>query len=107
MRLPRKIRLDTVVVPVVLDEKHRKEKSGEFTFARYDRKKRRIQMYHGLPQTDDQDTLVHELLHACFDVAGIELPTDQEEYVVSYLSPWLAKALRDNPRLGKFLTKRF
>lgn len=46
------------------------------------------------------DTLLHELLHAAWYVAGItEFTSKQEERVVGALSPLLLDVLRRNPKL--------
>jgi len=48
-------------------------------------------------------TLLHEVIHACFDVAGIE-DTDSEERTVTHLSNQLAQVWRDNPDLVAYLS---
>lgn len=51
------------------------------------------------------DTLLHEVMHACFNVAGVSLDgyDDQEEGHVSALTPWLLLTMRDNPGLVAYL----
>ena len=49
------------------------------------------------------NTLLHEVLHACFDVAAIE-GDDPEERTVTSLANVLAQVIRDNPDLVAYLT---
>ena len=52
------------------------------------------------------DTLVHELLHACFDLigAGEDVTGDVEERLVRRLAPVVVQVVADNPRLVAWLT---
>lgn len=47
-------------------------------------------------------TLLHEVLHACADVAGVD-DDKAEERVVTVLAPVLLAVLRGNPRLVDWL----
>jgi len=50
-----------------------------------------------------RDTLLHEVLHACFNVTG-GLPTyDEEEKVLSLLASLLLDTLRRNPEFVAYL----
>ena len=53
------------------------------------------------------ETLLHELMHAAFDIGGISRvnPDDRfsEEAVVSFLSTWMMTIFADNPWLLGFL----
>jgi hypothetical protein len=51
----------------------------------------------------ERETLMHELLHACCSVAGLDLGDDGEERVVAGLSPFLLDALRRSPGLADYL----
>ena len=60
------------------------------------------------PMQIQRETLLHELLHACFeDCAPIRVeyvnPGDREEDIVRYLSPRLFQALGENAWLRKFI----
>jgi hypothetical protein len=48
-------------------------------------------------------TVLHEVLHACADVVGVD-DDKAEERVVTVLAPALLAVLRDNPRLVGWLT---
>lgn len=52
------------------------------------------------------DTLLHEVLHACFDLIGAssDVDHDTEEKLVRRLSPVLIQVLRDNPGLVDEIT---
>lgn len=63
-----------------------------------------ILIWTGCPLGQQQDTLVHELLHACLSNVPHGLDDDGEESIVSALAPWLLAALRDNPALVAYLT---
>lgn len=61
-----------------------------------------------MPPEREADTVVHELLHAAIEHAGLNCrgPLEDhgaEEQVVNTLSPWLLGALRDNPQLVDYL----
>lgn len=47
-------------------------------------------------------TLLHEILHACYDQAALRRK-DGEERVVAGLANTLAQVLRDNPGVGTFI----
>lgn len=53
------------------------------------------------------ETLLHELMHAAFDIGGINRVRDDERYseeaVVSFLSTWMMTLFCDNPWLLGFL----
>lgn len=53
-----------------------------------------------------RETLLHEVLHTCTDIVGIdkEMTDETEEKVVNRLAPVLLAVLRDNPRLVAYLT---
>lgn len=60
-------------------------------------------------QADSQlrDTVLHEVLHACFDLigAGEDISDDTEEKLVRRLSPVLMDVINKNPRLMTWLTE--
>lgn len=51
----------------------------------------------------EQETLMHEVLHAVFAQSGVDLSHNKEERVVAAISPYLLMLLRDNPKLYKYL----
>lgn len=65
--------------------------------------------YDIAPQVQ-RDTLIHELLHACFAIQGfppmkdMDEKEDQEEWVVKNLTSVLHAVIRDNPELIAYLT---
>lgn len=48
------------------------------------------------------ETLIHEVLHGCFHVAGID-DSDAEERTVTHLSSQLTQVFRDNPDVMAYL----
>ena len=46
----------------------------------------------------DTDTLLHEILHSLFRMAGFEL-SDTEEEIVGRITPWLHSLIVQNPEL--------
>lgn len=50
------------------------------------------------------DTLLHEVLHAIWDVAGFDVMPDlHEESIVRGMATMLSAVLRDNPQFAKFV----
>jgi hypothetical protein len=63
-----------------------------------------------VPLQTGQDTLLHELLHAIFDVAGLNIELDDgakltEEQIIRRVTPWLLMLLKDNPHVVEHLIK--
>ncbi|MGM0776926.1 MAG: ImmA/IrrE family metallo-endopeptidase [Bacillota bacterium] len=52
-----------------------------------------IQIKHGMSEDKKEQTLVHELLHACFNEAGFE---EQDEDMINRVSIVLYQVLKDN-----------
>jgi cob(I)alamin adenosyltransferase len=48
------------------------------------------------------NTLLHEILHACYDISGLT-DEDNEERTVTQLSSVMAQVIRDNPHLLAYL----
>ena len=59
-----------------------------------------------LAKSQKQDTVLHEVLHACLSLIGWDesLSAEKEERLVRALSPVLLQVLQDNPRLCAYLT---
>lgn len=58
-----------------------------------------IRITPDLPQPRARATLFHELLHACMDLIGNPLTSEQEEDLVNRLAPALVDLLDRNPAL--------
>lgn len=51
------------------------------------------------------DTLLHEVLHAVWDLSGFDQVADlNEENIVRSIATWLTLVLKDNPKLVEFIT---
>lgn len=63
---------------------------------------------NGMPGEQEQETLLHELIHAAWDCTGLSkrLDDDQEEEVIRSISPLIFGMLRDNPKLVAYLTEK-
>lgn len=59
-----------------------------------------------MPPTQEIETLLHEILHGCFSVSGLETtyPSDDEERFIAAIAPTLLDTLRRNPGLTNYLT---
>ncbi len=62
-----------------------------------------IRMQPDLAPEFERETLMHELLHACYRTAGIDSTVEREEQIVSGISPFLLDALRRSPGLAAYL----
>lgn len=53
----------------------------------------------------EQDTVLHELLHAVWNQTTLEkaFTAEQEEMVLHSISPWILMLLKDNPELVDYL----
>ena len=68
----------------------------------------RIQHRPGGHESRYQDTLIHEILHAIWDLSSLhnQDPSkldDPEEFIVGLISPYLLGVLKDNPHVLKYL----
>lgn len=63
----------------------------------------RIHIKPGQSLGEEQDTLVHEILHMIWSQVPAGDAMD-EEFIVSGFSPWLLLVLQDNPSVISYLT---
>jgi hypothetical protein len=66
----------------------------------------RIRIAEGQPADEAQNTLLHEVLHACLKVADTRIEHEAEEHVVHKLANVLLQVLHDNPELVSAITAR-
>jgi len=71
-------------------------------YAECDRVAQVIRVRDDLPKQFKAECLLHETLHAVYDMAGIS-ENDNEERVVTHMSTHLAQVIRDNPHLLAYL----
>lgn len=94
--MPSRITIDGV--PYVVCRAAMNDEDGEFCAA-----SQQIKVQAGVPDDYARVTLLHELIHACFEHAGSpEVLT--EELVACMVSRRLLPILRDNPHLVAYLT---
>ena len=72
------------------------DKTGECTPQRG-----QIRVQQDLSPDQTASTLLHEVLHACWDAAGLTSKTEEE--TIRRLEPWILGVLKDNPALVRFL----
>ena len=56
-----------------------------------------------------RETLIHECIHAAWDVVGLTKAGDvaqHEEQIIKALSPTITALIRENPQLVRFITER-
>ena len=97
MRRPRKIVTGPFTWELRWERPERPDLAGET-----DAVNLRIKVMPGVAEDFARETLVHEVLHACFAVSGLDMG-DDEEQIVSRLSPYLFDALRRSPGLADYL----
>jgi hypothetical protein len=70
----------------------------------------RILIQEGMASGATRDTVLHELIHACFGQGWMirlkNIDKDLEEELVEALAPRLLALLRDNPKLVAYLTEK-
>lgn len=57
-----------------------------------------IHLQPNMSQDKQHEVLLHEILHACYTLAGLDDEDDEEE-VVNRISPFLLQVLKDNDHL--------
>lgn len=73
-------------------------------YGRCDLKAQRIAISEGQASDQERDTVLHEALHACFQIAAIQVgSSEEEEAICSALSPVLLDMLRRSPALASWL----
>lgn len=66
----------------------------------------RIDTSHSHAQT--VETLIHEVLHAIWDLAGVRnVKKPSEEYLVTVQASIFTQVLQDNPEFGAFIAQPF
>lgn len=71
-------------------------------FADYDAAQQLIRVRTDLPPQLTAECLLHEVIHAAYDVGCLDV-ADSEERVVSVLGAQLSQVIRDNPDLIAYL----
>jgi hypothetical protein len=65
----------------------------------------RIEVRDGLPDGEEVDTVLHEVLHAILHGMGVQLPEATEEKFVLATASGLVGVLQDNPQFARWLIK--
>ena len=79
--------------------------TSPIAFGRTRNRQQSIVLSEGQGPDQEADTVLHETLHACFMVAGINnrMSDTLEEETINSLSPLLLDTLRRNPELVAYL----
>ncbi|MDQ3541023.1 MAG: hypothetical protein M3440_10070 [Chloroflexota bacterium] len=75
----------------------------ETNWGHVDMTQQRITIDQDLQPERQRICLMHEVIHACNDIAGVR-DDDTEERMVTYGAPLIVQVLRDNPALVAYLT---
>jgi hypothetical protein len=78
--------------------------TGSSVFGTYDERTGTVVLDTTVPLRVQQESLVHELLHAVVKQTGLQWEEDKEEAVVRTLSPFILMLIRNNPGLIKWLS---
>jgi hypothetical protein len=81
-----------------------KKEPTEELFGECDVHNQVVYLYPGQARDSMADSLLHEILHACWACTGMHDGKYNEEQVVRGLTTWLLLVLRDNPELVEYLT---
>ncbi|MBY4728630.1 MULTISPECIES: hypothetical protein [Burkholderia] len=69
------------------------------------RGEQRIDIRESLPEREEVDTVLHEILHAILYGMGVQLSEAVEEKFVLATASGLISVLQDNPQFAKWLVK--
>jgi hypothetical protein len=106
---PRRLRIGHLTYKVRVDRQRCEAEDAE---AISSGNEARIILRGDRPHDANADALLHEILHQCLFVAGIDVNQleggqPQEERLVRAMSGPLYAALRDNPALVAYLVRRY
>ena len=102
MKLPEKIKVgyaDIAIIPM-----EHMEGFAHGVYGHFSAPELCIRISTDLDKMVVMNTLVHEILHACYFVGNIE-DEDDEEKTVTVLANVYAQVLRDNPEYNKFIQR--
>lgn len=106
MTIPAVINIDDVPYVVVVVPSDGSVKADPNEDGGYEARTQTIEIRAGLPAHYERNTLLHEVLHACWEHGGLNVhdrPAPTEEEAVSSLAYRLIQVLRANPALVAYL----
>ena len=111
VRVPERVKVGPLVFEVVADEAQHKElcdSRNEYVYGAIRVSKQVIFLDPNLPLGQLQDTLLHEVLHAIWWVAGFRGEKERvtEEEVIERTTSILLDTLQRNPQLTAFLMQQ-
>jgi len=89
-------------VTINIDWSERDEQFSTYHGA-YSSERRHIKMVVGPNPVDERATLIHEIMHAVWDI-GCLREGDDEERIISVLSMGMTEALVRSPKLRRYLS---
>jgi len=98
MKLPEKVKVgcyDVRIVPM-----HGMEGFAHGCLGHFSSAEMVIRISIDLPEIQVINTLLHEVLHSCYYVAGLE-DTDEEERIITCLANQYLQVIIDNPAYNK------
>ena len=107
MRLPEKVKVGPFEWTVRMESLNTSldRAANGFNYGATVKSQLEIQLAIGQAPGNLRDTLLHEVLHACWHTASLSSSAADEEEVCSRLSTVLLSVLRENPQLVEFLVE--
>lgn len=102
-RMPKTVKVGPHTYKIILRPAKQVKLNGNMCMGMWDPDTNKITICTRLELSLAQDTLLHEILHACMEraVSHHEHPTS--EICIDNASPYLLQTLQENPELVKFL----
>lgn len=96
MKIPKTIRIGSTEIRV----KETKELDRDESDGMYSASQKVIEVREGIAEDQYELVLLHEVLHACADLAGMNDKVKySEEECVNRITPWLREVLKGNKRI--------
>ena len=106
-RMPTTVRVGPFDYELGFVEKIPSDTPDSTTWGICDRAELEIQILQGLAPQRTAEVVIHEILHACWDAAGLQHSEEyNEEDTVSALGLQVVQVMRDNPQLFSWLSKQ-
>lgn len=103
MSLPPKIKIGPYEYEVLECEQIKSDK-GEDCWGLQDTFNHKIMVSSKIKPDRQKVVLIHELLHALYELQGLPRKAE-EEHVVTCLAPVLFQVLKENPELSTYMTE--
>lgn len=101
MKLPKKVKVGTLTFVIIEEDLNRGYPIK--LYGETDRVGAKILLQPDVADTLKSDTLMHEIIHAVWLAAGIQMDEKEEEDIVARIAPLLLMTLRENPSILTYL----